>query len=370
MNHSTGPHRHASIEPYIHRKLVYVSQDTPVSQVARILCDSESGSCLFHDGQGHLTGILTDRDIVCDALAHEESLTLPAARFMKTRLVTLDEHALVSDAVDKMEQYGIRRIPVVRRREGHIEATGAPTQKVVGILSLDDLIAANAIESTRLARIIQRQLHHSFSSREGRTVRYIRARDGSYHALTTQNTLDGPKTKAHVEQTWVRFQKHISKQTGIAPDKVAESSRIILQALMRRVPWSVASHFISQLPRTLQKLLEDIPAGPDRNITIESTIPKLSRLLQLTDAETDRVFHRYVYALGDFVAIEAIHQLGNQLPIEFKKYFPPEREPYQAEAESVLLPPQTEEMEPTSELEPVRSGHPSEGERVPPARSA
>jgi CBS domain-containing protein/uncharacterized protein (DUF2267 family) len=369
MNSSTGPNRHASIEPYIHRKLLYVSQETRVHQVARILCDSGAGSCLFHDGRGRLSGVMTDRDLTCQVLANEESYNLPAARYMKTRIVTLDEKATVSEAIDKMEQYGIRRIPIVRRRESQFEATGSPSQRVVGIISLDDLIAANAVDSTRLARVIQRQLHITPFEQQGRTIRYVKSSDGSYHAITTQNTLEGPRTKAHVEQTWVRFQKQIGQESGIPQEKVADISNIILTAILRRVPWSVATHFMSQLPQTLQKMLHEIPAGPDRTITIESTLPKLSRLLQLTDSESDRVFHRYIHALSHYVAPDSLAQLGSQLPFEFRNYFPP-LAVRSLESETVLLPPQTEAMEEMPEREPMRAGHPEEGERTPPARTA
>ena len=370
MNSSTGPNRFATIEPYIHRKLLYVSQDTPIHQVARILCDSGAGSCLFHDNQGRLTGILTDRDVTCDVLAQQESAALPAARFMKTRLITLEEHSLVSDAIEKMEQYGVRRIPVIRSREGKTEETGAPSRRVVGVLSLDDLLAAGAIEPRPLAKIIQRQLHISPFEQGGRTVRYVQSRDGAFHPISTRNTIEGPKTQAHVDQTFARFLKVISKDSGIPLEGTADFSTQVLTSLLRRIPWSAATHFMAQLPRKLQMELYKIPAGPDRNMTPEVLISKISRLLNCTDAESDRILYRYLKALGNFVSIDALYQLKSQLPSEFREYFPVEKEEFEKEPEGILLPPQSESMEPASEGEPVRAGHPDEGERSPSIRTA
>ena len=368
MNSSIGIGRHTAIEPYIHRKLLYLSQDVPIRQVARVLCSSGAGSCLFHDTQGRLTGILTDRDIVCDVLAIQESIDLPAARFMKTRMVTLEENALLSDALDRMEQFGIRRIPIVRTRESGVEETGSSKQRVVGVLALDDLIAASAVEAGRLARIIQRQLHLTPFEQAGRTVRYVHSRDGKYHPITTRNTLDGPRTQAHSEQTLARFYRDLSKDSGIPAAKVHEVTEHVLGSLLRRIPWSAASHFIAQLPKIIQQEFHHLPAGPDRSITVESLLPKISRSLAVTDAESDRILHKYIQAIADYVNRDLVLQLASQLPLEFRRYFPAEVETWQQATETVLLPPQTEAMVETEpQPEPVRAGHPESGTRTKPA---
>jgi IMP dehydrogenase len=289
---------------------------------------------------------------------------------MKTNLVTLEENALITEAIDKMEQYGIRRIPVVRTRESAVEATGSSSQRVVGVLSLDDLTAAGAIEPVRLARIIQRQLHVTPLDQAGRTVRYIHTRDGKYHAITSRNTLDGPRTRAHTEQTLVRFYKEISRDSGIPQNKVHEATEAVLGALLRRIPWGAASHLIAQLPRTLQEEMYRMPAGPDRAVTVETLLSTFSRMLNITDAESDRLVRKYIHALSDYLSRDSILHLARQLPFEFRHYFPVELQRESGESEFVLLPPQTESMEIEGLNEPVRAGHPEEGERKSPVKTA
>jgi uncharacterized protein (DUF2267 family) len=204
----------------------------------------------------------------------------------------------------------------------------------------------------------------------GRTVRYIHTRDGRYHAITSRNTTDGPRTKAHAEQTLTRFFKEIARDSGIPVNKIHDATEAVLGAFLRRIPWGAASHLIAQLPRTLQEEMYQLPAGPDRSITVETLVSNFSRMLSVTDAESDRLVRKYIHALADYVSEDLILQLARQLPLEFRHYFPTELQRASGESEFVLLPPQTESMETESQNEPVRAGHPEDGERNPPLKTA
>jgi CBS domain-containing protein len=84
-------------------------------------------------------GVLTDRDIVVAVVAREvDPRTLRVGDIMTTDLVTVGENDSVEDALRKMRQFGVRRLPVVNQRD-----------ELVGVVAADDalkVIAGNALD--------------------------------------------------------------------------------------------------------------------------------------------------------------------------------------------------------------------------------
>src|SRR5678815_2569061 len=76
-------------------------------------------------------GIVTDRDIVVGVVSGdpEHILSVLARDIMSEDLVTANEHDSVESALKKMEEHGVRRVPIV-----DIDGT------LVGILTLDDIL--------------------------------------------------------------------------------------------------------------------------------------------------------------------------------------------------------------------------------------
>jgi CBS domain-containing protein len=84
-------------------------------------------------------GVLTDRDIVVAVVAREvDPRTLRVADIMTTEPVTVGENDSVDEALRKMRQFGVRRLPVVNQRG-----------ELVGVVAADDalkVIAGDALE--------------------------------------------------------------------------------------------------------------------------------------------------------------------------------------------------------------------------------
>jgi len=93
-------------------------------------------------------GIITDRDIVVAAVAanggHIESLLV--GDIMSADVVTAREPEPIEGALKKMEQHGVRRLPVV-------SGDGA----LVGILTLDDAMQMLTEQQMGLLKIIARE---------------------------------------------------------------------------------------------------------------------------------------------------------------------------------------------------------------------
>jgi CBS domain-containing protein len=96
-------------------------------------------------------GILTDRDIVVGAVAANAGHldTLVVGDIMSADPETAREAEPLEGALKKMEDRGIRRLPVV-------DGDGA----LVGILTLDDVLQVLAEQQAGLAKIVVEEQRH------------------------------------------------------------------------------------------------------------------------------------------------------------------------------------------------------------------
>jgi CBS domain-containing protein len=90
-----------------------VTPDTPVSQVAELMEHEDVGSIPVVEGD-RLVGLVTDRDIVVRAVARgKDPRGMPAREVSSQDLVTVEEEASLSDALQLMANHQVRRLPVV-----------------------------------------------------------------------------------------------------------------------------------------------------------------------------------------------------------------------------------------------------------------
>jgi len=108
-------------------ELAAVDPHAPVAEAARLMRDQDVGGVILeHDG--HLVGLLTDRDIAVRAVADNRSPQETEAQEIASKdLETLKPDDDIDAAVALMRKTAVRRAPVVDQG------------KVVGIVSLGDL---------------------------------------------------------------------------------------------------------------------------------------------------------------------------------------------------------------------------------------
>jgi CBS domain-containing protein len=95
-------------------------------------------------------GILTDRDVAIRCVAGDlDPDVTPISKIMSQPLRAIDENATVEDAIVRMAEAEARRL-VVTGAEG----------KLVGILSLDDVIQTFVDEIAPIGRLFARQEPH------------------------------------------------------------------------------------------------------------------------------------------------------------------------------------------------------------------
>jgi CBS domain-containing protein len=125
-----------TVEEIMTRDPRTVNADAPVVEAARLMRDGDIGDVIVLQNGG-VGGIVTDRDIVIRGVAEgtdPESTTV--SDVCTTGIESIEPSASVDDALRKMREADIRRLPVVQ--------DGQP----VGIISLGDLAVEREPDST------------------------------------------------------------------------------------------------------------------------------------------------------------------------------------------------------------------------------
>ena len=140
------------------REVVYVNRDVTVNAACKLMCHYHVGSLVVVDdvnAQRVPVGILTDRDVVVEIDAMDlDAKVITAGDIMSSALVTVQENHGVLETIEIMRFKGVRRMPVVNA-EG----------RLVGIVTIDDLLAVLAEELTDIARIVSREQTHEQQAR-------------------------------------------------------------------------------------------------------------------------------------------------------------------------------------------------------------
>jgi CBS domain-containing protein len=90
-----------------------VTPETLISEAARLMKSDDVGSLPILEGE-RLTGIVTDRDIVLQAVAEEKDPRgMPVREVASRELVTIGPEEDLSEALRLMASHQVRRIPVV-----------------------------------------------------------------------------------------------------------------------------------------------------------------------------------------------------------------------------------------------------------------
>ncbi len=100
-------------------------------------------------------GIITDRDIVVEVLAKGlDPATTTVGSVIRTPVVVADGTEDSSQVLERMRAHGVRRIPVV----------GAGG-KLIGIVTVDDMLKRLAADATLLTEVISQEQNHETRSR-------------------------------------------------------------------------------------------------------------------------------------------------------------------------------------------------------------
>ncbi len=113
------------------KNVVTVLPEETVATASRLMARDNLGALAVCSPDGHLRGMLTDRDIVLRCVAAGENpAELMVRQMMTRRLVTVSPEETTEQAASRMAAQQVRRLPV--EQEG----------RLVGMISLADLSRA------------------------------------------------------------------------------------------------------------------------------------------------------------------------------------------------------------------------------------
>jgi CBS domain-containing protein len=125
-----------TVEEIMTRDPRTVNASASIVDAARVMNDADIGDVIVVDGE-EIRCIVTDRDIVVRAIAEgRDPQSTSVSDVCTPSLETIEPSASVEDALSKMRDADIRRLPVVE--------SGRP----VGIISLGDLAVEREPDST------------------------------------------------------------------------------------------------------------------------------------------------------------------------------------------------------------------------------
>lgn len=125
--------------------IVTADRSRTLQECAALMGESHVGSILVTEetpSGPQAMGIVTDRDLVVEAMAHGAAPGQgKIGQIAVRRLVTVSSSASIDEAIEVMKSEGVRRLLVA-----------APDRRLVGIISMDNLLEALAGE---VAGIVQ-----------------------------------------------------------------------------------------------------------------------------------------------------------------------------------------------------------------------
>lgn len=148
----------STIGEICNREVVYVNRDVTVHAACKLMRHYHVGSLVVVDeGEGRRTpvGIVTDRDVVVEVDAMDlDPKVITAGDIMSPDLLTVAETESVLKTIEVMRFKGVRRVPVV---DGD--------NRLMGIVTIDDLLEVLAEELTNIAHIVAREQTHEKQAR-------------------------------------------------------------------------------------------------------------------------------------------------------------------------------------------------------------
>ena len=127
---------------------ITASVDTTAREAAHRMWTRNVGAVVVVNGQGKPIGVVTDRDIAVKVVAQgADPAVVRLGGLIARKPIVIREDVGILDATKLLSRRGVRRLPVVNR-----------TGKLVGIVSLDDLLMLLGSELGHIASTLASEL--------------------------------------------------------------------------------------------------------------------------------------------------------------------------------------------------------------------
>jgi len=272
-----------SLKWYRMPRMVVLKPSNSVLEAARAIEKNNIGAVIVQDDK-RVVGMVTDRDLAVRVLGKGlDANATKLAEVMTSPIVTLSPTDNQSDAIRLMQQRNIRRIPLVE------------AERIVGIVTLDDLLLDEAAPLEQLAAIVEAQIG-----------------DGGPAPLRSPMARRGA---ARAQATYGRMLNALRDHAELETSERAEMAlEIVVGSIVRRLPPNEAKNFMAQLPSLLQQTLRELPPGPDKSITRQTIEAELSERLGADKTHAWQIGTAVGDIVAESVSCGQMEDLHGQLP--------------------------------------------------------
>lgn len=276
---------------YRRPRLVVLNPNSSLLDAARALEQNRIGAVVVQE-RGRIVGIVTDRDLAVRAVGGAlDARTTKITDVMTSSPVTLTPADSRADAIRLMQERNVRRIPLI---DG---------DRLVGMVTLDDLLLDEAAPLEELAAIVEAQI-------------------GEGGPADTSRSPARRRSIARAEATLSRLLKHMHAETRLETVEQARTALdVVLTSLVRRLTPEEADHLIAQLPSLLQPSLRALPPGPDKSITRESIESELMRRLDIDPARAVLLLAAVAGTIAQNISVGQAEDVHDQLPADLRSVF-------------------------------------------------
>jgi|GEM_PF-1064571 len=130
------------------RMVISAAPQTSLGEISNLMKEKEIGAVVITEAnQAKILGILTDRDLAVNLAKFKEKLhETTAEQIMHKEVLTLQKAQDLKEALIAMRKRCVRRAPVVDQ-----------DNKLVGIITLDDIVSACAETLCEIEHLIKHQ---------------------------------------------------------------------------------------------------------------------------------------------------------------------------------------------------------------------
>lgn len=280
---------------YSRPRLVALGPNVSALEAARALENNNIGAVVVVQAKGQVVGIVTDRDLAVRVVGRGlDPKEVRLADVMTTPVATLSSTHTQADAIRLMHRKNIRRIPLV------------DDGRLVGIVTLDDLLVDEAAPLDDLAEVVEAQI-------------------GEGGPATRVRSAAAARSAGRAASTYGRFLGQVRAATGLdGPEKAEAALEIVLASVVRRLTSDEADDLIAQLPSVIQPSLSSLPKGPDKSITREAIVSALAQRFDIDTDRAEQVLKGVGVAVARLVSRGEMEEVRNQLPRSMRDIFGPE----------------------------------------------
>ncbi len=122
--------KETKIHQILRPKLVMTLPSTPLQTALDLMHSERSGYIVIADGHSKLVGMFTEREVLMRVMQPKVKFTDPVEKYMRKDVHPLKKSDTVGQALDYMNKFGIRHVPLLDDFE-----------QVTGILSIRTIVS-------------------------------------------------------------------------------------------------------------------------------------------------------------------------------------------------------------------------------------